>query len=81
VVSKIKQDAMNGNADVFKWWTLMATDIITQIAFGGDPQMVQLGKVRMFVDIIDEALLIPGNAENKGRRGPGRCDKTGRSEG
>jgi hypothetical protein len=36
---------MNGNADLVKWWTLMATDIITQIRFGDDPQMAQSGPV------------------------------------
>jgi hypothetical protein len=44
-VSKIKADAEQGKADVLKWWTLMAYDIITTISFGENPGMVAAGKV------------------------------------
>ncbi|TVY93351.1 putative sterigmatocystin biosynthesis P450 monooxygenase [Lachnellula willkommii] len=33
-VSGIKHEAERGSADVLKWWTLMATDIIAEMAFG-----------------------------------------------
>jgi cytochrome P450 len=44
-VSKIKQEADSGRADVFKWWTLLTTDIIGKLAFGEDFGMVDLGTV------------------------------------
>ncbi|TVY41045.1 putative sterigmatocystin biosynthesis P450 monooxygenase [Lachnellula subtilissima] len=33
-VSRIKQEAESGSADVLKWWTLMASDIIAEMGFG-----------------------------------------------
>lgn len=44
-VQKIKEDAQNGGADVFKWWTLMATDVIAELSFGESFRMLELGKV------------------------------------
>lgn len=46
-VQKIKQDALNTEkgADVLKWWTLMATDIIAHLSFGESFEMLQSGKV------------------------------------
>lgn len=35
-----------GAADVFKWWTFMATDIIGELSFGESFRMLQTGKVR-----------------------------------
>jgi cytochrome P450 len=48
-VSSIKADAMNGEADVMKWWTLMTTDIIAHLAFGESFGMLKLGKVTVMV--------------------------------
>jgi len=44
-VEKIKQDAMGGGADVFKWWTLMTTDVIAHLSFGESFHMLEQGKV------------------------------------
>ena len=33
-VSKIKRDALAGEADIFQWWTFMTTDVISHLAFG-----------------------------------------------
>src|SRR3569833_4197216 len=44
-VSKIKEDAIAGEADAMKWWTLMATDITAHLAFGESFAMLELGKV------------------------------------
>ena len=33
-------------ADILKWWTLMATDVITQLSFGESFEMLEQGKVR-----------------------------------
>jgi hypothetical protein len=45
VVRKIKEDAKGTGADVFKWWTLMATDVIAELSFGESFRMLELGKV------------------------------------
>lgn len=34
-----------GVADVFKWWTFMATDIIGELSFGESFRMLEHGKV------------------------------------
>jgi cytochrome P450 len=44
-VAKIKNDAQNGSADILKWWTLMATDVIAHLSFGESFRMLELGKV------------------------------------
>lgn len=44
-VARIKEDATSGEADIMKWWTLMATDVIAHLAFGESFDMLKLGKV------------------------------------
>ena len=44
-VEKIKTDAMGAGADVFKWWTLMTTDVIAHLSFGESFHMLEQGKV------------------------------------
>lgn len=36
-------------ADILKWWTLMATDVITQLSFGESFEMLEQGKVRNII--------------------------------
>ena len=45
-VDKIRGDALRGEADVFRWWTLMATDLVTHLCFGESFGMLEQGKVR-----------------------------------
>jgi cytochrome P450 len=45
-VRKIKEDAQKSGADVFKWWTLMATDVIAHLSFGESFRMLEQGKVK-----------------------------------
>lgn len=44
-VSKMKSEAMNGDCDIMKWWTLMTTDVIAQVAFGEDSRTLEAGQV------------------------------------
>lgn len=44
-VEKIKVDAQTGVADLLKWWTFMATDIVGVLGFGESFGMLELGKV------------------------------------
>jgi cytochrome P450 len=44
-VDRIRRDALKGDADVFRWWTLMATDLVTQLCFGESFEMLEQGKV------------------------------------
>ncbi|KAF4948553.1 hypothetical protein FGADI_9548 [Fusarium gaditjirri] len=59
-VSNIKRDAQNTGADVFKWWTLMATDVIAHLSFGESFRMLELGKQTPYIDAIQSALLVSG---------------------
>ncbi len=36
-----------GVADVFKWWTFMATDVIGELSFGESFRMLEHGKVSL----------------------------------
>jgi cytochrome P450 len=45
-VSKMKAEAdRGGDCDVMKWWTLMATDVISQVAFGEESRLLEAGQV------------------------------------
>lgn len=58
-VQKIKDDASSAEkgADVLKWWTLMATDVIAHLSFGESFNMVELGKQTPYIDALQAALL------------------------
>lgn len=45
VVRKIKQDLKIGQCDVMKWWTLLASDVSGELAFGENFKGVESGKV------------------------------------
>lgn len=45
-VSKIREEVgAEGEADILKWWTLMATDVIAHLSFGESFRMLELGRV------------------------------------
>ena len=44
-VSRIKDAAREGNADVFQWWMLLASDVSAHLAFGESFRMLEAGKV------------------------------------
>jgi hypothetical protein len=46
-VARIRADALAGEADILKWWTLMATDVIAHLSFGESFNMLELGKVHL----------------------------------
>ncbi|KAH6613096.1 cytochrome P450 3A17 [Boeremia exigua] len=58
-VSRIKDDATQRGkgADVLKWWTLMATDVITHLSFGDSFGMLEQGKQTSYIDALQAALL------------------------
>ncbi|KAF5552807.1 cytochrome p450 3a17 [Fusarium napiforme] len=57
-VKNIKQKAQSTGADVFKWWTLMATDVIAHLSFGESFRMLELGKQTPYIDAIQSSLLM-----------------------
>ncbi|KAJ8115930.1 hypothetical protein OPT61_g2537 [Boeremia exigua] len=58
-VSQIKSNATQPGkgADVLKWWTLMATDVITHLSFGESFGMLEQGKQTPYIDALQAALL------------------------
>ncbi|EFQ91040.1 hypothetical protein PTNB73_05776 [Pyrenophora teres f. teres] len=58
-VQKIKQDALDAQkgADIFKWWTLMATDVVTHLSFGESFNMVEQGKQTPYIDALQKVAL------------------------
>ncbi len=46
-VSKMKEETSRGDCDVMKWWTLMATDVISQVAFGDESRLLEAGQVSL----------------------------------
>jgi cytochrome P450 len=59
-VAKIKADAMNGEADILKWWTLMATDIIAELSFGDSFNMVGFGQKSPYINALQNTLMGSG---------------------
>lgn len=53
-VTKIKQTALNGNADLMKWWTFMATDIVGVLGFGESFGMLELGQVNAISCVLSD---------------------------
>ncbi|KAG9381754.1 cytochrome P450 [Pyrenophora tritici-repentis] len=58
-VQKIKQDALGSQkgADIFKWWTLMATDVVTHLSFGESFNMIEQGKQTPYIDALQKVTL------------------------
>jgi len=44
-------------ADVLKWWTLLATDVIAHLAFGESFRALELGRQTPYTDAVQSALL------------------------
>jgi cytochrome P450 len=44
-MSKISADVSKGNCDVMKWWTLMTSDVISHVAVGDVPCLLEAGEV------------------------------------
>lgn len=44
-VAKVKRDMRAGKADILKWFTFMATDIIGELSFGESFNMLEQEKV------------------------------------
>ncbi|KAJ0418319.1 sterigmatocystin biosynthesis P450 monooxygenase [Aspergillus carlsbadensis] len=49
-VQQIKKEAASGDSDILKWWTLMATDVTAQVAFGKASKMLESGKKTTYVE-------------------------------
>ena len=49
-VQRIKQEAAsNGVCDVMKWWTLMTSDVIMEVAFGEKAGLIEAGEVSLSI--------------------------------
>ncbi|KAF4556634.1 Cytochrome P450-like protein 92 [Elsinoe fawcettii] len=59
-VSKIRRDALVGEACVFQWWTFMTTDVISQLAFGESTKMLQQEARNEYIRDVEEATKIGG---------------------
>lgn len=47
-MTKISEEMKSrGVADMWKWWTFMATDVIGELSFGESFRMLEYGKVRI----------------------------------
>ncbi|KAK1956042.1 cytochrome P450 [Colletotrichum sublineola] len=57
-VERIKADAINGTADVLKWWTLMATDVIAHLSFGESFDMLELGEKNEYIKALESVLVM-----------------------
>ncbi|KAK2060087.1 cytochrome P450 [Colletotrichum caudatum] len=53
-VERIKADAVNGTADLVKWWTLMTTDVLAHLSFGESFDILELGEVDETSDLTED---------------------------
>ncbi|OQV00210.1 hypothetical protein CLAIMM_05738 [Cladophialophora immunda] len=59
-VAKMKEEADKGDCDVMKWWTLMATDVISKVAFGDDSQLLEAGQKSSYIDDLELSSMVFG---------------------
>ncbi|CAK7222504.1 hypothetical protein SEUCBS140593_004921 [Sporothrix eucalyptigena] len=59
-VDRIREEALGGEADILKWWTLMTTDIMAQLSFGESFHMLELGEKTKYIRVIESALFSSG---------------------
>ncbi|KZL66484.1 cytochrome P450 [Colletotrichum tofieldiae] len=57
-VDRIKADALNGKADLLKWWTLMTTDVIAQLSFGESFEMLELGEKNEYIKALESVFIM-----------------------
>lgn len=48
-VAKIKEEARQGVCDAMKWWTLMTSDVIMEVAFGEKAGLLEAGEVSIHI--------------------------------
>ena len=51
-VNKIKEEAIQGTCDVMKWWTLMTSDVIMEVAFGEKAGLLEAGEVSEYILVL-----------------------------
>ncbi|KAF2140680.1 uncharacterized protein K452DRAFT_335018 [Aplosporella prunicola CBS 121167] len=57
-VERIRDEAkLEGEADVMKWWTFMATDIVGVLGFGESFGMLELGRRTEYIRVLEAALV------------------------
>ncbi|KAH7371599.1 cytochrome P450 [Cadophora sp. MPI-SDFR-AT-0126] len=59
-VSRIKRDALQQEADIFKWWTFMTTDVITHLAFGESTDMLERESRNQYIEDVELAAKLGG---------------------
>ncbi|KAK1993525.1 cytochrome P450 [Colletotrichum falcatum] len=57
-VERIKTDALNGTADLLKWWTLMTTDVIAHLSFGESFEMLELGEKNEYINALQSIFVM-----------------------
>lgn len=72
-VARIRDEALCDTADVLKWWTLMASDIIGHLSFGEPFGLLELGKVRLKLSTCGTELRTDLPPEKSLCRDPGDC--------
>ncbi|MCJ1307461.1 hypothetical protein MMC25_001107 [Agyrium rufum] len=50
-VSQLRHRALQGPVDMLPWWTFMATDLVTELAFGASANTLENGKNSDFLEI------------------------------
>lgn len=59
-LSKIGRDASVGNADIFKWWTAMATDTAAELSFGSSFGILEHEKKSQYITDLETTMVISG---------------------
>ncbi|KAJ9608505.1 hypothetical protein H2200_007493 [Cladophialophora chaetospira] len=54
-VAKIKEEAGQDVCDAMKWWTLMTSDVIMEVAFGEKAGLLEAGEKNDYIDDLERA--------------------------
>ncbi|KAI0480052.1 cytochrome P450 [Xylariaceae sp. FL0804] len=59
-VRRIREEASSGTADVFKWFTFMAADVMSHLSFGESLGMLALGRTTPYITAMQESMVSIG---------------------
>lgn len=58
-LTKMEQEAnKEGRVDILKWWTFLATDVISELCFGSSFEMLKQGKKNQYMIDVESSLML-----------------------
>lgn len=56
-VASMLREALQGETDMLKWWTFMATDVSGHLMFGESFRMLEMGKKTEYIEVLEKVMM------------------------